>query len=150
MKKFERSLDEQIRQAINDGQFENLPGKGEPLDLTVNPHEDPAWSLAFKAIRSSGHTLPWIAKRQQIETEFETACQNLKRAWDWREIALARGGASTFIKSEWDRAQNDFRTKIADLNKRIFNYNLEVPSEQFQRRQINMDGEIERITSAAD
>ncbi len=150
MKKFQRAIDEQIRQAIRDGQFENLPGKGQPLDLSVNPHEDPAWRLAFQAIRSSGHTLPWIEKRQRIESELESACQDLKRAWEWNQRSLVQEGLSSYIEKEWLRAQKDFQTKVSDLNKRIFNYNLEVPSDQFQRRQINVEGEIERIKNGTD
>ena len=39
MTKFERSLDQQIRRAIENGEFDNLPVKGKPLDLSVNPIE---------------------------------------------------------------------------------------------------------------
>ncbi len=148
MKKYQHSIDEQIRKAIKEGQFENLPGKGEPMDLSANPHEDPAWSVAFRAIRSSGHTLPWIEKRQQIEADLETARQNLLRAWHWYQDTQRDAG--NFYQHEWKRAQDDFREKITELNKHIFNYNLEVPADQFQRRQIKVDGEIERITTSTD
>ncbi len=150
MKKYQHAIDEQIRRAIEEGQFENLPGKGQPLDLSVNPHEDPAWRLAFQAIRSSGYTLPWIEKRQQIEADLESARRNLKRTWDWYQSSLVQEDEILFSEREWKRAQNDFRSKIADLNKRIFNYNLEVPSEQFQRSQINAVGEIGRVTTSTD
>jgi len=150
MKKYQRAIDEQIRRAMEEGQFENLPGKGEPLDLSINPHEAPAWSLAYQAIRSSGHTLPWIEKRQQIEEELEVARQNLKRAWEWRASALTQAETSEFVKSEWQRAQTDFRKKITALNKRIFDYNLAVPSDQFQRRKIDAEAEFERIKSGTD
>ncbi|MBC8505904.1 MAG: DUF1992 domain-containing protein [Anaerolineales bacterium] len=150
MKKYQHSIDEQIRRAMEDGQFENLPGKGQPIDLSTNPHEDPSWSIAFRAIRSSGHTLPWIEKRQQIEADLESACQSLKRAWEWNQRSKQKDAADAFTISEWKRAQSDFRITVADLNKRIFNYNLEVPSDQFQRRQINVDGEIERIIDRVD
>lgn len=150
MKKYQHAIDEQIRRAIEEGQFENLPGKGQPLDLSVNPHEDPAWRLAFQAIRSSGYTLPWIEKRQQIEADLESARKNLKRTWDWYQSSLVQEDEILFSEREWKRAQNDFRSKIADLNKRIFNYNLEVPSEQFQRSQINAVGEIGRVTTSTD
>jgi len=148
MKKHERSIDEQIRKAIDDGQFDNLAGKGQPIDLTVNPYEDPSWRLAFQALRSSGYTLPWIDKRRQIEVDIDQARENLARTWEWRKNALSEREVSDgFISSEWQRAQFEFQQEVADINQRIFNYNLEVPSEQFQRRKIDCDSGIKRITS---
>ena len=73
MNKLGRSLDEQIRRAMKDGTFDDLPGKGKPLSLEGNPHEDPAWRLAYRMLRSGGHTLPWIEKREEIEADFEDA-----------------------------------------------------------------------------
>ncbi len=35
------AIDQIIQQAIQDGAFENLPGKGKPLNLDDNPHVDP-------------------------------------------------------------------------------------------------------------
>ena len=77
-----RSIDEQIRKAIADGEFDNLPGKGKPLDLQENPYEDPAWRMAFRMLRSSGYSLPWIETRQAIERDFENACEALARTWN--------------------------------------------------------------------
>ena len=38
----------QIREAIEDGKFDNLPGKGKPLDLSENPQltSAPSWVSA--------------------------------------------------------------------------------------------------------
>ncbi len=148
--KFSRSLDEQIRRAIEDGQFDNLPGKGKPLDLSQNPHEDPSWRMAFNMLRSSGHTLPWIETRKEIEAEYDEARSSLARSWSWRSLALQQNQPFGFIEGEWERALMSFKEKINDLNKRIFNYNLEVPSDQFKRRLINPDSEINKITSQPD
>jgi DnaJ family protein C protein 28 len=150
MKEFSRSIDEQIKKAIQEGAFDDLPGKGEPLDLTANPHEDPGWSLAYHMLRSSGFTLPWIETRQTIEAEYTAAVEALARTWTWRETALEQDQAPTDVESEWRRALQTFKTKVAELNKRIFNYNLQVPADQFKRRQINLEREIARITGQVD
>ena len=71
MDKYSRSLDEQIRQAMQDGAFDDLPGKGKPLDLSENPHEDPGWRMAYRMLRANGFSLPWIETRKAIEFEFE-------------------------------------------------------------------------------
>jgi DnaJ family protein C protein 28 len=150
MDEFSHNIDEQIRRAIARGEFENLPGKGKPLELSENPHEDPGWRLAFRMLQSSGYTLPWIEKRRTIENEIEAARADLERSWLWQQSALAERQPREFIEAEWQRAMALFRRRITDLNRQIFSYNLEVPASQFQRLPLNADQEIEKIATALD
>ncbi len=150
MKNYSRSLDEQIRRAIADGEFDHLPGKGKPLNLDHNPHEDPGWRIAYHMLRSSGYTLPWIETRQEIEAELEGALTSLERSWKWRRSALDQNLTYEIVESEWQHASNSFNEKIDELNKRIDDYNLEVPSSQFKRQKIKLEREIKKITSMVD
>ena len=144
-----QNMDEQIRQAMQRGEFDNLPGKGKPLDLSQNPHEDPGWRIAYRMLKENGYTLPWIETRRTIELDFERAAETLQQKWDWRKIASGRRGMVSAEK-EWQQALQTFRGEIDKLNKRIRDYNLEIPSNQFQRHPINSDREIQKITSASD
>jgi DnaJ homolog subfamily C member 28 len=144
-----RSLDEQIRQAIQRGDFDNLPGKGKPLDLSENPHEDPGWRMAYRMLKESGYTLPWIETRRNIELGYEKAIKSLKQNWSWRQNATGRRGL-IHAEREWQHALNKFREEITELNRRIRDYNLEIPSNQFQRRAIDAEQEIQKITIATD
>jgi len=150
MSNFGRSLDEEIRRAIRAGAFDDLPGKGQPLALDDNPHADPTWRLAYHLLRSGGHSLPWIEKRQAIEAELETAREALKRSWAWRNSAGAAEVGAAVAQAEWERALAGFQAVIQGLNKRIFDYNLEVPSDQLKRRSLNAGREIATITGALD
>jgi len=144
-----RNIDEQIRQAMARGDFDNLPGKGKPLDLNENPYEDPGWRMAYRMLKENGYTLPWIETRRNIELDFEKAAKSLQQSWEWRKTATGRRGLM-HAEREWQQALQLFRDEIDKLNKRIRNYNLEVPSDQFQRRQINADLEINKITNTSD
>jgi DnaJ homolog subfamily C member 28 len=144
-----RNIDEQIRQAMARGDFDNLPGKGKPLDLSENPYEDPGWRMAYRMLKENGYTLPWIETRRNIELNFERAAKSLQQSWDWRKTATGRRGLM-HAEREWQQALHLFRDEVAKLNKRIRDYNLEIPSDQFQRRQINPDIEINKITNSSD
>jgi DnaJ family protein C protein 28 len=150
MIKFGRSLDEQIRRAIKNGEFENLPGKGRPLDLSENPYADPIWSMAYKMLKSGGHTLPWIETRQIIEKGIAVARKSLARTWDWRTASLEKGHSLHLIEEELQRAIQIFQAKVVDLNKQIDDYNLEIPSTQFRKRKLDFEKEIERITTQSN
>ena len=144
-----RNIDEQIRQAMARGDFDNLPGKGKPLDLSENPYEDPGWRMAYRMLKENGYTLPWIETRRNIELDFERAAKSLQQSWDWRKTATGRRGLM-HAEREWQQALQKFREEVVKLNKRIRDYNLEIPSDQFQRRQINAEIEINKITNSSD
>ena len=73
-----------------DGKFDNLPGKGKPLHLDeTNPHADPEWELAYRMLKESGYSLPWIETIREIEKDIEAARRDLQRAWKWRIIYLS-------------------------------------------------------------
>jgi DnaJ family protein C protein 28 len=139
------SIEEQIRKAMEEGKFNNLPGKGKPLRLEENPLEDPDWRIAYHVLRSGGFTLPWIETRQEIERGLAVARQGLKRSWDWREKALSAGGLTPSIEAEWRRARELFAAQIAAINKQIFSYNLETPASRFQMRALNPEREEQEV-----
>ncbi len=141
-----KSIEEQIRKAMEEGQFKNLKGKGKPLNLDHNPYADPNWNLAHHVIKSGGFTLPWIETRQEIDTETEALQIALQRAWEWRQEALERKLPVDLVDTEWQRALSVFNTRVEQLNKKIRSYNLEVPADQFQVFTLQADRIIERIT----
>ena len=135
--------EDQIRRAIEEGKFDNLPGKGKPLRLDQDPFEDPEWRMARHVLRNGGFTLPWIEVRQEIERDRNAARASLSRAWAWRQEALAQGQPLSFVDEEWKRAEGAFHQQIAELNRRIFNYNLQVPAVRLQLPQLDIDREFE-------
>jgi len=142
------SLEEQIRKAIEEGKFDDLPGKGKPLHLDDNPHADPDWALAYHVLQSSGYTLPWIETRKEIEADLEAARANLRRAWEWKQRALEQGKPEILVEAEWRRASKAFIEQIESINHRIKTYNLEVPSSQFQLPKVLVEAEILKNTQS--
>lgn len=142
------NAEEQIRRAIEEGKFDNLPGKGKPLHLEQNPFEDPEWRLANHVLKSSGFTLPWIEKRGEIETLIENARSALKRSDEWRRQALSEGKPAPFVSAEWNKAVEKFREQAAEINRLILSYNLEAPSSQLQMPQLSIERELELTSSS--
>ena len=130
------NVDESIQKAMQDGAFDDLPGKGQPLRLDENPNADPAWEIAYKLLRDNGFSLPWIEERNEIEKEIESARAALKRSRAW---CAAQGAGG---KPEWEQAVGIFRPKAGALNKRIITYNLQAPSPALQRGLIDIEAEI--------
>ncbi len=141
------NIEELLRQAMAEGKFNNLPGKGKPLHLDdTNPLADPEWELAYHILKESGFTLPWIETRHEIENDIDTALKELLRAWKWRIIYLSADVPDEKASAEWERSQQAFMEKLTALNKRIRDYNLQVPHARFQRPVLNFEREIEKVT----
>ena len=138
-------LDRIIEDAIRKGQFDDLPGKGKPLNLDPNPHEDPEKRLAHKVLHDSGYKLPWIDERNEIEAAIKNAQTILARDYDdYRAIQSAPQA-----RSVWDAATANFRARVVEINKRIDIYNLNVPAQVFQRMRLDAEMIIENLSKAS-
>lgn len=142
-----KSIEELIRQAIEEGKFDELPGKGQPFNMDENPYEDPEWRLAYRMLASSGFTLPWLETRREIEADLESARLSLRQARNWRASELRVNPNSLNIEDEWKRSVARFQSQIESLNKRITSFNLEAPNAQFQLKKVNAIKEIQELMS---
>ena len=140
------NIDEHINKAVQEGKFDNLPGKGKPLNMgEPNPHADPEWELAYHVIKEAGYTLPWIETIKEIETDIEAARKEVQRAWKWYVIYLSAEAPKEKILPEWESALKRFKHKLDNLNKRIRDYNLQVPNARFQRPILNFAQEVRKV-----
>ena len=139
------SIEEIIRRAMEEGEFDDLPGKGKPLQLYQNPHQDPESRAAHNMLKSGGFSLPWIESLGEIEVQIQDARAGLARSWDWYQAEIANGNFSSQAENEWKRSMVSFREKVSEINNEIRSYNLQVPNDRFQLRSLNADREIDRI-----
>jgi DnaJ homolog subfamily C member 28 len=141
MNRFESMTEKKLREAIERGEFDNLPGKGEPIDLQENPFEDPDLRMVHRLLRSAGFAPAWIEERKNIDAELELARTKLTRAW-------ALFGETS--KHQWQRNVREFREKAAELNERIRVYNLKAPAAVFHRRHVDAERMIEAVVGNAN
>lgn len=99
-------VEEQIEEARERGEFDNLPGKGKPLDLRRDPYGDRDW-LVQHVLKNANARPEWVELQREI-----------------------RAGV------EWLRAHPDHperAQKIREINRLIDRYNLLVPSITLQK-----------------
>src|SRR5437762_14058449 len=113
MDRWESLVDQKIREGVEQGEFDDLAGKGAPIDLSENPYEDPDWRTAHRMLRTAGFAPAWIEERKDIDVELETARITLARNWK-----ILRNAAGTehhqSAQSRWDKALESFRNTIAE------------------------------------
>jgi DnaJ-like protein len=116
-RQWESAVDKQIREAEERGDFDNLPGKGQPLRLEA---WDDEWALAYHVLKQAGETLPWIALGQEIES----ARERLRRM-------LAE--MPRIPVSERPRARQRYLREAAALDKLLEEYAFMVPVRHLER-----------------
>jgi hypothetical protein len=140
-------IEDQIQKAFQEGKFDQLPGEGKPLHLEDDEFVEPEWRLAYHVLKSSGITLPWIERRQELIQALESARLNLKQTWNWHNNHLVAGQPAAEAEAEWQRAVKLFRQQVAKLNEQIRSYNLGTPTDRFQLSVLDVESEIVSLTS---
>jgi hypothetical protein len=125
--KWENIAERKILEAMSEGAFDNLTGKGRPLNLEENPYEDPSLRMAHRLLRNNGFAPAWVEEAKDLEQEIDLALR-----------ALA-------AKGTLDR----FRERMAEINRRILAHNLKTPSALFHMRPVDAEAEIRRLTGRA-
>jgi DnaJ family protein C protein 28 len=136
MNRYETLVEKKIREAMEKGEFDDLPGKGKPIDLAENPFEDPELRTVHRLLKNAGYAPAWIEARKSIEAELEQA-----------RLTLARARKLYGEGAEWERVVKEIREKVVELNERIKIYNLKTPAPVFQRTLIDVNQLIQDGTT---
>ena len=152
---WEKWVDQQIREAQERGEFDNLPGTGKPLDLTPNPHAQ-GQELSFKILKDAGFAPEWIELDKAIRSKLQSARAVLLRQWQWREARLRElsGHSKSWSEAErsrveagWQDAVAAFEAGLQDINQEIAVLNLSVPGTRFQRSKLDAAHELARLNT---
>lgn len=163
MSDYESPLDKILREAREQGAFDNLPGKGKPIqweDESMVPEDQ---RLANRLLKHNNFTLDWIEMGKELDREYERIKADLEIArqqffvgrdshpasypaepetktagWESRATeepeAKTAGKESCATKeAEWQAAKERFVAQVEALNRMVIGYNLRVPGESFFR-----------------
>jgi len=125
---WESIAERKIQEAIEAGEFDNLPHRGKPIRIEANPFEDPTQWMAHHLLRVNGFAPAWIEEASEID-RITTSLLD--------DIANSRQRHAT-DPPDWQRARDGFRQRLDEINRRILAYNLKCPSVQFQKRLVEL------------
>jgi DnaJ family protein C protein 28 len=132
-----RSLVEQrIQEAMRRGEFDNLPGKGKPLNLDKNPYLDPSLEMAYRLLHNNALAPEWIERDKEIRRDLEQARARLRLAWHHYQQIQAEAG--------WPAAVARFEESLGKINRKIRDFNLIVPILSCHRPLLKLEDEVRR------
>jgi len=134
---WETLIERQIREAMAEGKFDNLPYQGEPLPNDENPYAG-EMGLAFHVLKNYGVAPPWIESDKEV-----------RKLLDQRDAIFARASAepapSAFARRRDRAALEDLVTRI---NLAIARVNAEAPTDRQHRRPLTVADELARYDLA--
>ncbi len=139
---WEAAIEKQIREAMERGDFDELPGRGKPQELWQDPNVPADWQLAFKVLKDAGYAPDWIEQDKEIRAELEKLFAPFKR---YLEREHARWGDRARREA---RLIEEFRHKAVELNRVIDIFNLKAPTPRVHHRRIRIEEEVERFRAA--
>jgi hypothetical protein len=131
----ETLIERKIREAMEEGAFDDLPHQGARLPL----QDDSAageWALAYRMLRNANAAPPWI--------ESDKAVRALLDERDRLFVGAARRSAQANA-----RARVELVRIVEDVNRAIERVNAEAPTDRQHRRPLDLTVELDRLERAA-
>lgn len=128
---WETLIERQIREAMAEGAFDQLPHQGEPLPNDENPYAGER-GLAFHVLRNARIAPPWIEADKEARAQLAAIEALIERAV--RTPAPGR-----------DRLRIEARRLVDDANRAIARVNAEAPTDRQHRRPVDLAEVLRRI-----
>jgi hypothetical protein len=141
-REWEMAADKLIREAMERGEFDNLPGQGKPQDLWADAHVPPEWQLAFKMLKDADFAPDWIEQDMAIRAELEKLYAPFERHLE----RASRPGPNRAEREA--KLIAEFRQHAAELNRIIDVFNLKAPTPCVHRPRIRIEEEVARFRAA--
>ena len=130
-KQYHDYIEEQIHQAQERGEFDNLSGFGKPLKLDSNPYEGEK-ALGYSMLKSNGMAPGDIELAKEIRSEYERAETKLerlrKRGQELRQRRVAPfASEKRAFNTALENATREYERTLHELNRKILTLNLVAP-----------------------
>ncbi len=128
---WESLVDRQIREAMEEGAFDDLPYQGQRLPI----EDDSAageWAMAHRMLKNAGAAPPWIEADKEV-----------RRLLAARDALLARPRRMTSAGQARERAE--LTTLVEAINQAITRVNTEAPTIRQHRRLLDLEAELARL-----
>ncbi len=139
-------IDDMIQDGQEQGMFDDLPGKGKPLNLNKSVF-GAELDLAHNLMKHNDLVPAWIMNRNQIIEKIGALRADIQRRWERheREFRIVQdAGYRGSLTISWDDACQKWLGDIEKLNKQIGDYNLKRPFDNMELLKLNLESELKR------
>ena len=149
MSSTEDLVEQQILKAQEKGEFDNLSGAGQRLNLEENPLQPPELRMPFKILKDNGFAPFWIELGKEIDQDFIKLNKELELFKKYTEIFYSNKKHTAITLKRYEKRKDLFyferRLDLENISKKIIDYNLACPTFRVGRGNIIVEEELGRI-----
>ncbi|GFO36864.1 Dnaj-like protein subfamily c member 28 [Plakobranchus ocellatus] len=138
----DRVVDDLIRESMQRGDFDNLSGRGRPLDYSDhNPFIDFTTHNINKIMVNNGFKPEWIMLSKEIRDNIAMAREKLA-------VMREKLGPPPYPEEDqlrWEFHRNEFSKRVHEINEMINKYNFIVPFMEKQMVHYNIERNVDII-----
>jgi DnaJ homolog subfamily C member 28 len=153
-----RTLDEwmdvvsnRVEEAMRNGAFDNLPGKGKPLSLERDPFVPEEQQMAYSIMKKNEITPGWIGDRKSVLAAIERLRQEMQETAARFQAKMAQttvAGDQARLAQEWGVWVVKWEERVKTLNDEILKLNLSQPLQHLEVYKLRLDEELKRAGAA--
>jgi DnaJ homolog subfamily C member 28 len=145
-------VSQRIEDAMRQGLFDNLSGRGKPLNLRRDPFLPEDQQMAVTLLRNNDLAPEWITERKIILAAIDALRADLHRAAGIMRCDL--DAATDDVRREqlqrrWRLWLADWQARIDQLNRRILVQNLKQPVRHLEIYMLRLPEELARAGADA-
>ena len=146
-------VDKQIQEAIDRGDFKDLPGKGKQQQLEENAFVPRETRIVNQMLKDNGFAPRWIEIDKDIRAEREQSgkmLRNIKRRRRQLEATIRAQPLNSdrvrrVFELERKQALTAYVSQLKGLNQKILRYNLTAPGRSRQKSMVNLNASVARF-----
>ncbi|HXF64165.1 MAG TPA: DnaJ family domain-containing protein [Caldilineaceae bacterium] len=138
---------QRIEEAMRRGEFDNLPGRGKPMQVMREPFVPEDQQMAFKLLKNNDMTPDWIAERKEllkVKERFSQQVQSIAQEALAQWAAAGDEARRENVQAVWARWLARWESEVAEINRRIQTLNLKQPIAHLEVFKIRLDDELRR------
>ncbi|RIK41427.1 MAG: hypothetical protein DCC55_11960 [Chloroflexi bacterium] len=136
-----------IEEAIRNGAFDNLRGKGKPLNLQRNPFVPEEMEMAYAIMQNNNIAPEWIGDRAEVLRRIEAFRLKVREAvvgYQKRRAQTAEAPARAQAAQHWVEQVKQLETQLVALNRQIELVNFKQPTIHLEIFKLRLDEELTR------
>src|SRR5688572_25665391 len=150
----DRIAERKIAEAVEQGKFEDIAGKGRPLNLDDDPLTPPHLRLGNRILKNA-NVLPDRVQLEVAIRECRCECEQVwnRITWDygkWRDYARREGTSQSLQRfADWrSRARSGYIRSLKRHNDEVLKHNLAAPNSPSIYIPYKLRDEIQRFDEA--
>ncbi len=144
-------VEQAIRDMIERGEFDDLPGAGKPLKLDEDETTPRHLRMAYKLLKDNDLEPEWIMAEREIDEKRTHLRNEVKRGWRAYRGAVADAERADdrerrdSVERAWRQVEGTLQQAAEKFNKAVLNFNIKVPKAIGQKTYFDLQAEIDRL-----